>query len=168
MPSNWYMFFVAGLIPILVGMVYYNKNVIGNTWMKLNGFTENTLKEKNPNMVVIMGMTYLFSVMIAFIMSGIVIHQTSVYSMMMPEVMQAGSEAETTFNELMKTYGERYRGFRHGAVHGIFLSIFIALPVIGINALFEMRGWKYILLHFVYWLVSLALMGGLICSTLTY
>jgi hypothetical protein len=34
MPTNYYMFFVAGLIPIAVGALYYTPMIAGNAWIK--------------------------------------------------------------------------------------------------------------------------------------
>lgn len=168
MPINWYMFFVTGLIPIAVGFFYYNKNIAGNIWMNVNGFTEETIKAKNPNMAVTFIASYIFSVMLSFVMTNFVIHQSGVFGMLAPEIMEAGNAAQTTFNELMELYGDKNRNFGHGAAHGLFVAIFIALPLIAINALFEMRGWKYILIHFIYWLICLVLIGGVLCATIKY
>jgi len=44
------------------------------------------------------------------------------------------------------------------------LGIFIVLPVIGINAQYEGKSWKYILINAGYFIVSLALMGGILCA----
>ena len=166
MPTNFYMFFVAAIIPMIVGAIYYNPKVVGNTWMKINGFTEESLK--SGNMAVIFGVSYLFSLFLAFTMSGMVIHQGAVFQMMAPEVFESGSAAQQQFNELMTTYGMNHRSFSHGVLHGGFAAIMFALPLIGINALFERRGWKYVLVHTGYWFISLALMGGLLCATLQY
>jgi hypothetical protein len=40
----------------------------------------------------------------------------------------------------------------------------IAMPVLGINAMFEGKGFKYVMLNSLYWMVSMALMGGVICA----
>jgi len=66
----------------------------------------------------------------------------------------------------MTKYGEVHRTFTHGMVHGGMGTIFIAFPIIAINGLFERRSWKYILIHTGYWLISLVLMGGVICAFL--
>jgi len=160
------MFFVAGLIPLIVGAIYYSPKVAGNAWMKTNGFTEESLK--GGNMAMIFGLSYVLSVLMAFIMSSFVIHQGGAFSMMMPEVIVPGSETANHFNELMQQYGANGRSFGHGALHGAMVSVFFVLPLIAINALFERRGGKYILIHFIYWLICLIIMGGLICSTLKY
>ena len=166
MPSNFYMFFVAALIPMIVGAVYYHPKVVGNTWMKVNNFTEESLK--SGNMAVIFGVSYLFSLFLALTMSGLVIHQGGVFQMMAPDVFESGSVAQQQFNDLMETYGMNHRSFSHGLLHGAFAAIMFALPLIGTNALFERRGWKYIVVHTGYWLISLGLMGGLLCALLQY
>lgn len=166
MPTNWYMFFVAALIPMIIGSIYYNPKVVGGAWMKATNLDEEYLKQ--GNMAVIFGVSYLFSFFIAFMMAGMVIHQGGAFSMMAPEVMESGSAVQNEFNDLMVRYGENGRSFGHGALHGAFVTIFFVLPIIGIISLFERRGWKYIWIHFFYWLISLTLMGGLICATLDY
>ena len=165
-PSNFWMYFIAALIPMIVGAIYYHPKVFGTSWMKINGFTEETLKK--GNMAVIFGVSYLFSLFIATTMAGISIHQGAVAQLMMPEIMDSGSAAQQQFNDLMSTYGTRFRSFGHGAIHGIFFTIFLVLPLIGINSLFERRGWKYIWVHTGYWAISLILMAGLLCSTLEW
>ena len=105
-------------------------------------------------MLPIFGLAYLFSLMLAFVLTGMVIHQASVYSMMLPEVATAGSAVETDFNNMMEKYGQLHRGFSHGAVHGFFNALFFALPLIGTVALFERRGGKYIMIHFGYWAIK--------------
>ncbi|MEM9823153.1 MAG: DUF1761 domain-containing protein [Bacteroidota bacterium] len=166
MATNFYMYFVAALIPMIVGAIYYHPKVVGTAWMKANHFTEDTLKE--GNMAIIFGMAYLYSAMLALVLGTLVIHQASVAGLLIPEAMEPGHPIQKTFNELMEQFGNRHRSFGHGAVHGVLLSLFFALPMVGINALFERRGWKYILIHFIYWLITLVSMGGLLCQTLEF
>jgi len=56
MPDNFYMYFVAALIPFILGALWYGP-IFGKTWMKTNNFTEEYLKE--GNMFLIMGLSYL-------------------------------------------------------------------------------------------------------------
>ena len=94
------------------------------------------------------------------------IHQYGLQSLMMvPEHgkgLLPGSEEE--FTRLMAIYGNSFRTFAHGTVHGVITAIFFVLPILGVGSLFERRGWKYILINFGYWAVSLALMFGVICQ----
>jgi len=160
------MFFIAGIIPMIIGAIYYSEKVCGTKWMNVNGFTKEKLEE--GNMPVILGVSYLMSVILSFGLSNIVIHQPNVYQLMIPDVMEAGSAAEATFNEFMATYGDRHRSYSHGAIHEILFTILIALPIISINALFEHRGGAYIGIHFGYWLLTLTAIGALLCGTLVY
>jgi len=134
--------------------------------MNACGFKEEELQ--GANMPVIFGLSYVFSVLIAFILTTIVIHQGGVFSMLNPEVMVSGSDEMTLFNDLMAKYGDRSRTFGHGAIHGGLFTVFFVFPLVAINALFERRGWKYIFIHTGYWLINLILMGGLLCAVLNY
>ena len=166
MPENYYMYFLVALIPMIVGAVYYNPKVVGGAWMKSNGFTEESLQ--GGNMAVIFGVSYLFSLMLTFFFSGLVIHQTSIFSLLVPEIMEPGNVVQQDFTAFMEKYGDRHRTFSHGAVHGFITSLFFVLPLIGTVALFERRGAKYIFIHFGYWLITLILMGGVLCATLRF
>jgi hypothetical protein len=53
-------------------------------------------------------------------------------------------------------------------MHGSMAGLFFALPILGINAIFERRGLKYTLLHTGYWVITLGLIGGVLCQTLEY
>ncbi len=99
-------------------------------------------------------------------LTGIVIHQNHIYSVLMnePGLYEKGSPLFNYVAEFMEKYGKNFRTFKHGALHGALSGIFFALPVIGINALFERRGWKYTTVHIGYWTITLALMGGIICQ----
>lgn len=166
LPVNFYMYFVAALIPMVIGAVYYHPKVVGGAWMKTNGFTTESLE--SGNMAVIFGVAYLMSFILAFGLTSQVIHQTSVAGLLMPEAQDAASAIGHDMQAFMEKYGNRHRTFSHGAVHAIILSIFTILPILTIVANFERRGAKYIFVHFGYWLITLALMGGLLCATLKW
>jgi hypothetical protein len=52
--------------------------------------------------------------------------------------------------------------FKHGAFHGVLISIMIVLPVFATNALFEQKSFKYVAINVGYWVVTFALMSGLL------
>jgi hypothetical protein len=81
-----------------------------------------------------------------------------------PTMSDPNSESSLYVKHFMDTYGHKFRTFKHGSFHGILSAFFFALPVIGMNALFERRGIRYILIHLGYWIITLALMGGVICQ----
>lgn len=166
MPTNWWMLLVVGLIPLFIGFFWYGKMLFADKWMAVNGFTESDLE--GANMGLIFGLSYLFSVLVGFALSGIVIHQGAIMQTMIPDVLESGSKAATLYSEVMASYGDAHRSFGHGALHGGIFTLFFVFPLIAINALFERRGWTYIMIHAGYWLICLILMGGILCRTLQY
>lgn len=161
---NWLALFVAALIPLVVGFIWYHERVFGNAWMKASGV--NPGNPGGAQMARIFGMTYFFSLLLAMMLQSIVIHQMHVMSILMnePGIQDPNSEISKWLAEFMGKYGDNFRTFKHGAFHGILSGIFLALPILGINALFERRSARYILLHAGYWIVTLALMGGVVCG----
>ena len=168
MPTNFYMYFVAAIIPLLVGTVYYHPKVLGSAWMKSNDFTEESLE--GGNMPAILGLAYFLGLLMCLPLTAFIIHQGGVVSSAM-SITEPGvwsPEAIADINVYMAKYGNSFRSFGHGALHGLILSIGIVLPVIGINALFERRGGKYVAIHWGYWAITLMLMGGLLCKVLEF
>jgi hypothetical protein len=166
MATNFYIYFITALIPLLVGFVYYHEKLLGNIWMTVNGFKKEDLEK--GNMLLVFGLVYVFGLMLSFFLSNIVIHQANVASILMPEVMDKSTGEYQDLVAFMTKYGERYRSFKHGALHGGITSIFFILPIIAINALFEKRGWKYIVIHTGYWFITCLLIGGVLCQTLKF
>lgn len=164
MANHWYIIFLTGIIPLLTGFIWYHPKTFGNTWMKLNGFTPESLKQ--GNMALIFGLCYLFGVMLSVALLTITIHQMSMYSIFEndPLMKDPNSESSLYLKHFLETYGNRFRYFRHGALHGAIAAFFIALPLIGTNAAFERRGFRYVAIHIGYWILTLALMGGCICQ----
>ena len=66
----------------------------------------------------------------------------------------------------MENYGDNFRTFGHGAFHGTVAGILFALPVLGTNALFERKSFKYIAVNAGYWIVTTALIGGVLSAYL--
>ena len=160
MEINSYIFFVAAIVTLVVGFIWYHPKVFGTVWMKENNFTQEDLRK--GNMLKIFGLTYIFSVMIAMSLLSFTIHQSGAIGMIGgPPMIES---AKPSFHAFMADYGTAFRTFKHGALHGCISGIFFALPIVGINGLFERKSWKYILIHGGFWIVSLTLMGGLICQ----
>ncbi len=51
------------------------------------------------------------------------------------------------FADTLAIYGNDFRTFKHGMLHGTIAGIGLALPVIAVNALFERRSFKYIAIN---------------------
>lgn len=158
---NFILILATAVIPLMIGFVWYNPKVFGNAWMASAGLTEEKLKD--ANMTKIFGLTLLFSVFIAFSLMPVVIHQAAVMSVFGGfKVM--GSDLEPLYNEVIANVGGDFRTFGHGALHGAMTGFLFAMPILGINGLFERKGFKYIAIHTGYWMITLALMGGVICQ----
>ncbi len=154
--------FISALVPLLIGFVWYNEKVFGKVWMKECGFTAEYLKA-NFNPLKVFGLLLLFSVMLSFVLNAVVIHQSGISSLLLDK-KRLTVEQISALESVKISTANLYRDFGHGALHGIIAAVFIALPVIGINALFEKRSFKYILIHVGYWIVCLAIMGGILCQ----
>lgn len=158
MEINFLAILTASVSALVVGFVWYNPNVFGNAWMKAAGMSEEQVK--GGNMAKIFGLALLFAIMLAFALQGITIHQMGAFSMVGGDI----ENALPSYQAFMDDYGDAFRTFKHGALHGALAGIFIALPILGTNALFERKGAKYIFINSGYWIVTLAIMGGIICG----
>lgn len=164
---HWYIIFVAALIPMVIGFIWYNPKVFGNAWMRLSN-TPPPEQGKGPNMVLMMLVCYILSVLVAFALISITIHQFSVFGVLQNEegMKDPNSEIMQWINGFMQKYGTNFRTFKHGAFHGALAGFMIAMPVIATSAIFERRGFKYVAITAGYWIVAMSLMGGLICACL--
>ncbi|NNE30317.1 MAG: DUF1761 domain-containing protein [Saprospiraceae bacterium] len=130
---NWLSMIIAALMPMAVGMVYYHKKVAGAAWMDSIGMTEEKAKEAN------MPLTFGLSLIMAFLIAFFLLQFNN----------GAGQEGE-------------FDTFQHGMAHGVVLSIFLVIPIFITNGLFEQKSWKNIFLNIGYWIITLALMGGVV------
>jgi hypothetical protein len=125
-------------------------------------------KMKGANMAVIFILAFVFSFLLAFEMQFVVIHQFHVYSILNhyidPHNASYSEDVVNYLKEMMDKYGNEFRTFKHGALHGTIAGFLLVLPVLGINALFERKGFKYIAINVGFWIINLAIMGGIICA----
>ena len=158
MEINFLAILVAALVPLIMGFFWYNPKTFGNAWMRESGLTEESLK--GGNMAVIFGLTFVFSFLLAFALQFLTIHQTGALGM----VGGDPSIALPSYEAFMADYGMAFRTFKHGALHGFLGGILFLFPVMAINALFERKSWKYILINSSYWLICVTIMGGIVCG----
>lgn len=130
---NWLSIVICTLIPTIVGFIYYNPKVFGKAWMDSLGMTEEQLRPNN--MAVMMIISLVLSLFLTFFLLG--------------------------FNNGEGQEGE-FDNFGHGAFHGAFLAIMVALPVLITNGMYEKKSWKNALINAVYWVITITLMGGVI------
>ncbi|MCK7589494.1 DUF1761 domain-containing protein [Subsaxibacter sp. CAU 1640] len=159
MEMNYLAMAVAALTTLVVGFIWYHPKVFGTAWMHAAGLTEEELK--NGNMLKIFGLTIVLSFVMTIVVMMLTVHQVGAYGMIggMPT-----DETLPSFQVFMDDYGTNYRTFKHGTFHGFLAGLFFVLPIVAINGLFEHRSAKYIFINAGYWIVSLMLMGGIICG----
>ncbi|WP_430400176.1 DUF1761 domain-containing protein [Flavobacterium sp.] len=158
MEINFYAILAAALSSFVVGFIWYNPKVFGTIWMKEIGMTDE--KAKEGNMLKIFGLTFVFAFLLAFFMQPLTIHQFSALGMVGGDAVSA----KPSYGEFMNDYGDAFRTFKHGAFHGILAGLFISLPVIATNCLFEQKSFKYAAITSGYWIVVMSIMGGIICA----
>ena len=164
MHINFIYVALAALIPMIIGFIYYNPNVMGNTWMKASGMTDEKVKE--GNMPLIFGASLILSFLLSFILNLTITHQTAIYSIFSETagIGEEGSQVSILIQQLLDLGGDNFRTFKHGAFHGTLIGLFIVFPVMATNGLFERKPFKLTLINTLYWVVSIALMGGLLCQ----
>lgn len=148
---------IAAIIPLIIGFLWYNPKTMGTAWIEAVGLTEEQLK--GANMGLIFGLSYVFACMMGVVIMALSIHQMGLNSLV-NDAGDATMLAAKTFKPMVEN---NFRTFGHGALHGTMAGLFFALPLLGTNALFERKSWKYIWINSGYWIISLALMGGVIC-----
>ena len=158
MEINFLALLVAALSTLAVGFIWYNPKVLGTIWMKESGMTEE--KMKGANMAMIFGLSLLYAFFISFILQMLTIHQFGALGM----VGGDPTIAKPSYTEFMADYGNAFRTFKHGSLHGFMTGLFLALPIIGTNALYERRSFKYTLITGGFWIVCCMIMGGIICA----
>lgn len=167
MKINYYIVIATSLIPLIIGMLWYSKILFGNARLKANGMTiEDT---KGLNMGKAVGISLLLGIMLSTTMLIWTVHQMGFYSVFQGDadkllLSDPNSSLSIYYNDFFTKYGQNFRTFKHGAFHGILGGLFFALPVIGTTAVWERKSFAYVAIHVGYWIVCLALMGGIICK----
>ena len=158
MEFNFIAITVAAFVPLIVGFFWYNPKVFGNPWMQAAGITDEQIKA--GNMAKIFGLAFVFAFLLALMLPTVVNHQMGAMSLIGGDV----EKALPSYHAFMDDYGNAFRTFKHGVLHGVLVGIFFVLPILGTNALFERKSAKYIFINVGFWIVSLAIMGGIICG----
>lgn len=76
---NWPAILGCGLIPLVVGFLYYNPKTFEPAWMKSTGLTREDVD--GGNMGMIFGISFLLSCVISLMMVVWTTHQMSIQSL---------------------------------------------------------------------------------------
>ncbi|CAA7196389.1 DUF1761 domain-containing protein [Chryseobacterium potabilaquae] len=157
MQINFLAIFVAALVPLIMGFIWYNPKVFGQVWMEEAGLTEDKMKGTNVGVFIF---SLILSVLISYFLQFVTIHQFGALGMIGGDVMNAND----SYQAFMKDYGMAYRSFGHGALHSFIAGVLFVFPLIAINAMFERKSWKYTMINTAYWTITITIMGGIICG----
>jgi len=160
MEMNFVAIILIAFVPMVLGFIWYNPKTLGSAWMKACNLTEEDLKQ--GNMLVVFGVSFLLSIMLAFSLQFATIHQFGIFGAF--EGTLDNPEMKTLYDTVMAKVGNNFRYFRHGFLHGGMVAVFTILPVLATNALFERKSVKYVFINFGYWFFCFAIMGGLLCK----
>jgi uncharacterized membrane protein YhaH (DUF805 family) len=133
-------YLLSGVAALGIGAIYYHPKVFGTMWMHASGLNEEKLQ--GGNMAIIFGLAFLFAMMIAMSMSY---------------TMDTHLATDPHFEPKAGPFG-------HGATHGIITCMFLIVPVIGTITLFERRSFKYAISHILYWLITFAVISGIVTA----
>ena len=138
---NYLAIIVAGLVPSILGAIYYGP-VMGSQWLASLGKTEEEMKPAN------MGLTYGLALFMALLVAAMLKLNIELTH---KEVNDAG---ELIFGS--------FHSFKHGALHGAMTGAFLVVPVLISFSLFHKMSGKNIILNAVFWILCFAVMGGIV------
>lgn len=165
MNINFAAILVSSIIPLLIGFIWYNSKTLGNTWMKEANVNQEKLK--SGNMILIFGLSFFFSLLLAFFTQSLVIHQFHIGAAFFDyqeQIKDVNTAEGAIFKQVMDLVGTNHRTFKHGALHGFLSGLFVVTPIISTNAMFERKSFKYVAINAGYWIICLTIMGGIVSA----
>ena len=160
MEINFLAILVAAIVPLVLGFVWYNPKFLGTVWMREAEMTEE--KMKSGNMAVIFGLSLVLSILLAFFVQMLTIHQFGALGMIGGDPTIEG--ILPSYQAFMDDYGSAFRTYKHGALHGLLAGIFFVFPIMATNGMFERRSWKLTFINAGYWTLALTIMGAIVCG----
>lgn len=168
MKLNFLAIGIATLVPNIIGMIWYHKSLFGKLWQAETGQSMDPEAMKG-RIAKIMIVSLIMSFMVAMALNPMVIHQMGVGSLVAGDAatmkaLATGAKLDVSVNGVELNVMDNFRTFKHGAFHGVLYGILLILPITAIGAMYENRSWKYSLMTGGYWIVNMAIMGGIICG----
>lgn len=158
MIPNFLILLASAFIPFVLAMVWYSPSLFGgDAWNKMANIPKEVSDTKQPMWKVMTSI--IFNFLLANGLYGLCIHQGGVFSLVGGDValLKTGVGAE-----FMAAYGDAFLSFGHGVLHAVLGTIMFVFPILMYATIFERKGAKYFWVNFGFWLISLALMGGVI------
>jgi len=157
MNLNYTAFFLIAFLPLIIAAFWYHPNSRMVKWAKIDSL----INPLNLRPLQILW-AFLLSFTLVYGYINLIIHQMGFYELFFTDIMKGSTEAKQITEEFLSKYGQKHRHFGHGVFHGAINAFVFALPFIGLHALLADKKTKYVLFHFLYWLVTSMIIGGLI------
>ena len=134
---NYFAILVAGIASMAVGFFWYSEKGFGKSWMRLKGYTHESLKSAQNEMGKLYGISFLLSLLMAYMLSHVM------------------GLSEAFYN---------YSILSTGATSAFFMWLGFVMPVKFKNQMFGEKKWKLFAIDTGYQLASLLIMGLVIAS----
>ena len=121
MEINFLSLLLAAFSPLVVGYVWYHPKVFGTIWMRESGTTSEKIASSNMVGIFVFSLVYAF--LITMVLQTLVIHQFGAFGMIGGTI----ETAKPSYSAFMVDYGNDFRTFKHGALHGFITGLFLSL-----------------------------------------
>lgn len=159
MELNYTAFLLISTLPLIIAAFYYNSKSPLVKALQVEGLA----KPLKISILKLLGVL-LLSMILTFGFVNLVIHQMGFYELFFTDIIRGDLQVKQFTDDFLAQYGQKHRYFSHGFFHGIINAFTFALPFISFQAILHNKGYKYVALHFGFWLICCSLLGGLIAQ----
>lgn len=159
MTPNLMIIVASALIPMFLGMAWYNPALFGKAWLAEAGLTEDQMKANQKPLKFFLG--FVCNVLLALGLFTASCHEFAVLGLVGGDETLVKTGTAAAF---LAEYGGTFSRFSHGVVHGLFASFLFAAPLIGHQCLWKGKSFKYFLIDFAFWTLCIVLMTGVIAQ----
>ncbi len=129
---NYVAVVVAAVVSMVVGFLWYSPMVLGKPWMKLKGYTSETLKKEQAKMAKFYAVSFVLALVTAYMLSHVMILSQEFYG---------------------------YPEMQTGLTTAFFIWVGFILPVQTADQIFGEKNWALLAINTGFQLVSLVLMA---------
>lgn len=157
MNLNYLAFFLIAFVPLIIAWFYYHpKSFFVNRWGNDELF--NPTKTKFGQLIF----AFILSSAVVYGYINLVIHQMGFYELFFTDIMLGNETSMKVVEDFFDKYRYKHRHFGHGIFHGLIIAFIFQLPFVSFQTLVAKKDSRFLLLHFVYWLITSIVIGGLI------
>jgi hypothetical protein len=132
---NYFSLVLAGVASMIVGFIWYSPMLFGNSWMKLSGYTADSLKKAQKEMGKWYGISFVLSLISAYVLSHIMILSENFFG---------------------------YSQLSTGLTTAFWMWLGFVMPVQLTDQIFGSKKWKLFIINTGYQLTALLLMAVIV------